>query len=172
MGPIGDAVGIFGTIAGGRQAEATAKYNAGLQRQQAYETLRASVAREELQRERSGQDLAMQRAALSANGIDPTSGSALIGVAQSMQDADLDALMLRYEGVSEARNQFLGAEATRLEGKARKRQANFSAAGQLAGAAGKYLGMGMGRPPGFSGTQMPAPVETRTPVPTLGRPFG
>jgi len=158
----GAAMSVMGAVSGAKQADASAKYNAGLQRKQAYETLRAAAHREELMRENASQDAATQRAALSANGIDPTSGTALLGIAQGMRDSEMDALMARYEGVVEARNIFQGAEATRLEGRAAKRQAYFSAAGQLAMSAGSYMAGGFGK-----GNM--APVETRTP--TVVRPF-
>lgn len=154
MGAIGTGMQIVGTIAAGRQQAAVASRNAAMMREQAADTARAGYQREEMQRERSGSDLADMRAGLSANGM-PLTGSALVGVSQSMRDAEMDALMLRYEGLVESRGQRIAADMEEWQGKAKKRQAYFSAAGQLASAASGYLG----------GPQRStsAPVETRTP---------
>jgi hypothetical protein len=114
---------------------------------------RAGVARENSMRDRNQQFFANQRASLSQNGVDASSGSALIGVAQNMRDADLDALTMQYESILQVRDTRTQADMALYEGKAKKRASRVSAAGQIISAAGNYM----------SGTQMPAPVETRTP---------
>ena len=150
------ALQAVGSIAGGNAADKAGRRNGALLDAQADETRRATATRESLTRDRSARSLSDQRAALLANGVDPTSGSALIGVAQSAQDAEMDALTLRYEGLMQARGQNMEADNARYQGKAAKRQSRLTAAGSLMMAAGKYMG----------GTQGPAPVETRIPTPT------
>lgn len=146
-----------GSIAGGNAADRAGRRNGALLDEQAAETRRATVTRENLTRDRSARALSDQRAALLANGVDPASGTALIGVGQSAQDAEMDALTLRYEGLMQARGQNMEADNARYQGKAAKRQGYMSAAGSLLMAGNKYL----------SGTQAPAPVETRIPTPTV-----
>ena len=147
----GQALQIVGTITAGENAGRVGNYNSQVLNRQANETLRGAQAREQLQRERSGADLATMRAGLSQNGVAPASGSALVGVSQSMRDAELDALTLQYEGVMEARGQRMQADMEKWQGKVSRRQAYISAAGQLASAASSYMGQ----------KQAPAPVESR-----------
>jgi hypothetical protein len=150
------AVQVIQGVSQAQSARQAGDYNAKLQTSMAYDTLRATASHEELQRTMADQDLAKQRAALSANGIDPTSGSALVGTTQSMRDAELDALMIRYEGVLNARNQFLGANVTKAEGRNAQKQGYLSAAGQALNAYGGYIG----RTP-----------RAQTTTPTISRPF-
>lgn len=143
------------SIASGNAAARAGQRNGALLDAQAAETRRANVTRENLTRDRSARTLSDQRAALLANGVDPTSGTALIATGQSAQDAEMDALTLRYEGLMQARGQNMEADNARYQGKAAKRQGYIGAAGSLLMAGSKYLG----------GTQAPVPVETRIPTP-------
>lgn len=152
----GQVLSVVGTLAQGNQAAAVASRNADAMKQQATETRRATVERENLTRDRSAQVLSGQRAAMLQNGIDPTAGTAAIGTEQSTRDADMDALTLRYQGLLQAQQMDTQADLTRWEGQAKKRQSRISAVGQLLNASSSYLG----------GKQSPAPVETRTPTPS------
>lgn len=152
----GQVLSVVGTLAQGNQAADVAGRNADAMKAQATETRRTTVDRENLTRDRSAQTLAAQRTALLQNGIDPTAGTAAIGVSQSTQDADMDALTLRYQGLLQAQQMDTQADLTRWEGQAKKRQSRISAVGQLMSASSGYLG----------GKQAPAPVETRTPIPS------
>lgn len=145
------ATQAVGTIAAGHSASATAKYNAGVLDQQARQTLQVGAEREGVMRERTQQDAASQRVALLQSGVDPGTGSALVGVSQGYRDAEMDTLMARYETMLESRGQRMAAQQQRYQGKTAKRNAYLSAAGQLAGTASGYLGA----------KQAPAPVETR-----------
>lgn len=153
----GNALQAVGQITGGIGAARAGEANARRMREQADATNRATVEREGLLRQRSARDLSGQRAALLASGVDPTSGTALIGVAQSAQDAEMDALTLRYEGLMQSREQRVAADMESWQGRARKRQGFLSAAGSLMQAGGSYLNGGL---------QRPAPVESRTPTPS------
>lgn len=144
------------SIAGGNAADRAGRRNGALLDEQATETRRATTSRENLTRDRNARTMSDQRAALLANGVDPASGTALIGSGQSAQDAEMDALTLRYEGLMQARGQNMEADNVRYQGKAAKRQSRISAVSSLLSAGSKYTG----------GTQAPAPVETRIPTPT------
>ena len=157
--PLMIAAGVLGAvsaISGGNNADKAGQRNGALLDAQADETRRATVTRENLNRDRSARALSDQRAAMLANGVDPTSGTALLATGQSAQDAEMDALTLRYEGLMQARTQNMEADNARFQGRAAKRQGYFGAAGSLLMAGSKYL----------SGTQAPAPVESRIPTPS------
>jgi hypothetical protein len=153
----GTVLQAVGAVAGGVAADRAGRRNGALLDEQAAETRRATADRENLTRGRNARTLSDQRAALLASGVDPTSGTALIGSGQSAQDAEMDALTLRYEGLMQARGQNMEADNVRYQGRVAKRQAILSAASSLMSGGGKYM----------SGTQAPAPVETRNPVPSV-----
>lgn len=150
---------VVGAIAEGRQADAAGRQNQRILNEQADATLRATGERETALRRRNAEGFSSQRVAMLQNGVDASTGTALIGAEQQMRDAELDALTLRYEGLMQARGQRFDGDLARWEGRARKRQGYLSAAGKLVGAAGGYL----------TGTQDPSrvPVEDRS-----IRPFG
>jgi len=149
-GPLMIAAGVLGAvsaISGGNAADKAGQRNGALLDAQANETRRATVTRENLTRDRSARALSDQRAALLANGIDPTSGTALIGVTQSAQDAEMDALTLRYEGDMRARGMMAQAEGERYQArvananaKSAKRAGYLNAAGSILGGVGDYMG--------------------------------
>ncbi len=141
---IGGAVSAIGTITGGIQADKIGTYNADQLNRRANANDTATVAKEELLRDRNKETLASQRAALGANGIDATSGSALVGVSQNMRDAELDALTLRYEGLMQSHDIRANADMTLYEGKAKKQASKLGAVGSIVGAAGSYASSGMG----------------------------
>jgi len=154
-----------GTISQAEQAASAANRNADALNERAHQVQQAYGQREELQRQRNREALAMQRATSLQNGVDPLSGSALVSNEQQMKDAELDALLTRHEGTLQANNLQSQAAEERFRAKSTRRQGYFNAAGQLVQAGGNYLSMsGFGKNgPGFSGTQTPAPVETRSP---------
>lgn len=146
----GTALQAIGTIANGQQAAAIGARNADVLLQQANETDRATVGRESLLRDRNAQSLSQQRVAMLQNGLDPASGSALFASSQSIRNAEMDALQLRYDGLMQSRAERMGADMERWKGKAAKRQSIFSAAGQIVQGAGIY--MSMGKVPGYTGS--------------------
>lgn len=156
------AMQAIGTITQGNMADKVGTYNANVLNQQANTVMQAAGTREGMLRERNRQALASQRAAMAANGVDPTSGSALVGTEQQMRDADLDALQVRYEGVLQSKGLHDQANLALWEGKAAKKQSRFTAVSSLLSSASSYMGSsGFGKfGPGFSGQQAPAPVST------------
>ncbi len=146
----GTALQAIGTLANGQQAAAIGARNADVLLQQANETDRATVGRESLLRDRNAQSLSQQRVAMLQNGLDPASGSALFASSQSIRNAEMDALQLRYDGLMQSRAERMGADMERWKGKAAKRQSIFSAAGQIVSGGGSYLSMG--KVPGYTGS--------------------
>ncbi len=147
----GQALQVFGTIAGGNEADKVAGRNANIMDRQADTVRQTTQGREEILRQRTARTLSDQRAALLANGVDTSTGTAAIGIAQNTYDAELDALTLRYEGLMQAQGINDQAKLVRREGKMAKKQSRVSAAGQLLEAGSSYLGS----------KQPKAPVETR-----------
>lgn len=146
----GTAMQAIGTLSNGQQAAAIGARNADVLLQQANETDRATVGRESLLRDRNAQSLSQQRVAMLQNGLDPGSGSALFASSQSIRNAELDALQLRYDGLMQSRAERMGADMERWKGKAAKRQSIFSAAGQIVSGGGNY--MSMGKATGYTGS--------------------
>ena len=146
----GTAMQAIGTLSNGQQAAAIGARNADVMLQQANETDRATAAREGMLRDRNAQSLSQQRVAMLQNGLDPGSGSALFTSSQSIRNAEMDALQLRYEGLMQSRAERMGADMERWKGKAAKRQSIFSAAGQIVSGGGNY--MSMGKVPGYTGS--------------------
>lgn len=82
-----------------RQQAAALNRNAALSDQQAQQVYAQGVEREDTQRQQAGQQLGAQRAAVAESGFNPSSGSALDVQQNSVRNAELDALQLRYQGV-------------------------------------------------------------------------
>lgn len=147
------AMKVIGSLSDGQQAAAIGARNADVLLQQANGTDRATVGRESLLRDRNAQSLSQQRGAMLQNGLDPGSGSALFASSQSIRNAELDALQLRYDGLMQSRAERMGADMERWKGKAAKRQSYFSAAGQIVSSVGSYMSMGKGVG-GYSGSSV------------------
>ncbi len=79
------------------QAQAAA-YNANIQRQQSSAVAQQTSAREDLQRRQARQIIGRQVAAGAESGVNITTGSASDLLRQSLYDAEMDALNIRYEG--------------------------------------------------------------------------
>jgi hypothetical protein len=164
---VSTAVKAGGEIAKG-QAEA-AEFNAAA----ANASSNAQIARdqtnanEETLRRQNKVRLGMQRAVAGESGFDPSSGSMLDMQGKSAGELELDALTTRYEGTLKALSFDNESASLRTRAKAAKRSGYMSAFGSIfQSAAGGMQRSGFGsRGPGWSGTQTPAPVETRT-IPT------
>ncbi|MBR8460780.1 hypothetical protein KDW07_26935 [Burkholderia dolosa] len=100
------AISTVGALTGGvaksaqaNQQAAALDRNAALADQQAGQVYAQNVNREVAQRAQAGQQLGAQRAAVAESGFDPNTGSALDTQVQSVRNAELDALQLRYQGI-------------------------------------------------------------------------
>jgi predicted nucleic acid-binding Zn ribbon protein len=133
-----------------RSQQQAAMYDATIAQQNAQVERQQAGAREELQRRRAGQVLGEQRAAFAQAGTG-TGGSAADVMAQSLVNAELDALTLRYEGEMRARGQEIVstqqmAEAAALDVAANntKKQGRLRAVGTILGGTGSYMEYGEG----------------------------
>jgi hypothetical protein len=154
MAALSTATAVAGAVGAGQQAAAVGRQNQRILNEQADATMRATNDRESVMRRRNAEGFSAQRTAMLQNGVDASTGTALIGYEQQLRDAELDALTLRYEGLMQARGQRIEGQMARWEGRAKRRQAYLSAAGTLLGASGNYL----------TGRQDPSkvPVEDRS----------
>lgn len=147
------AVGAVGSIvsgnaqAAGYDARSTAdQYEADRLREQATIAYQQAGSREDMQRRRAREILGGQRAAFAQSGVDPGSGSAALVQEQSADDAELDALTIRYEGSLAARGYGAQAEqadysarVNRMQGKTARRAGYVGAlANVLQGGANVY----------------------------------
>lgn len=102
----GTAISGVGSLASGisqssqlsQQSDVLSR-NAAMSEQQAGQVYAQGVERESQQRAQSDQTLGTQRAAVAESGFNPSTGSALDVQVQSTQNAELDALQTRYQGI-------------------------------------------------------------------------
>lgn len=147
------AVSAAGAVAQGNAqaaqynaAAAAANYNANIQRQQASTVGQQTSAREDLQRKQARQIIARQVAAGAESGVNITTGSASDVFRQSLYDAEMDALNIRYEGelnriglLNQAKLSDWEADVSRSNAKSSKKAGYLNAVVSLAsGAAGAY----------------------------------
>lgn len=124
----GGLVSAGGAILQGQAANAQAKYQATIQRQQAERERQIAAAQEEDFRRRQSRLMSARRAAAGASGIDPSTGSPLLASEDFAAETELQALRIRSGG--EARGTRLEQQAalTRAGGRARQ-TAGFIGAG-------------------------------------------
>ncbi|MDY7802819.1 hypothetical protein U0E23_10105 [Burkholderia stagnalis] len=123
-----------------RQQAAIMDRNAALADQQAQQVYAQGVNREEAQRGQAGQQLGMQRAAAAESGFNPNTGSALDTQVQSVRNAELDALQLRYQGVLQGNTLRDQAEQDRFSARTARTNARNSTIGAGISAASSLLG--------------------------------
>ncbi|PVX84352.1 hypothetical protein [Paraburkholderia unamae] len=92
------ASGISQSSASSQQASILDR-NAAQTDAQAQGVYAQGVEREMTQRRNADQQLGAQRAAVAESGFNPSAGSALDAQVQSTQNAELDALQTRYQGI-------------------------------------------------------------------------
>lgn len=126
---MGDFVAAFGARRQGMDAQRALK-------QQALDTERETFANEEIQRRQARQLLGQQAAAVAQAGTGYGGTTALV-MDQSALNAELDALNIRYAGLSRAKS-------LRVEAKAARRQGNLMAGAYLLRGAEKAAGGGGG----------------------------
>lgn len=146
-------VGAYSAYQGGKATEAGFKaqaqaddYNAQVAATNAATARQQAGAREEAQRRQARQILGTQRAALAQAGIG-LSGSAADVYGQSVANAEVDALNIRYEGDLEARGLLAGAtldtysgQVARTNAKTAKRAGYLDTASALLSGGAKAYG--------------------------------
>lgn len=152
----------------GNQAQAAANYNAQVLDSQAQTERQQATVRQEAQRSEARQVIGRQLAATSESGTSLT-GSNLDLLSDSLHNAELDALNIRYQSELSAQGLQQQAGLERFQGKQSKWQSRLSAAASLLNSSGSYLGASAKMPtysgmatPGFSGTQAAAPIVDRS----------
>lgn len=125
----------------GNYANNVAKVQAENLNQQASATRGLTVIREEAQRKNAREVIGSQLAA-GAEAGGSLSGSNLDALRESMMNAEMDALGIRYEGEVKARGLENEATATRARGRQAQIGGYLSAAGSLAMAGASYLNAG------------------------------
>lgn len=133
------AIGAVGAIQQGQQAKVSAEYNAKQQEVSADITRRQAGEREQMQRNEARKLLGKQKAAIAESGVG-FGGSSQDIYLQSAQDAELDALNLRYAGELEARGLIEQSKITRMEGRERARQSGYQAVDSVLGGVAKGYG--------------------------------
>lgn len=127
---------------------AAARYNANIQRQQAEAAAQQAGMREELQRRQARQVMGRQVAAGAQSGVNITTGTAADVFRQSLYDAEMDALNIRYEGelnrvglLNQASLSDWEASVAKRNSKTAQRAGYLSAATALVGSAAGAYGM-------------------------------
>jgi hypothetical protein len=167
---VAGGVSAMGAIASGNaqaaqydaQAQA-ARYNADMQRQQSSAVAQQTSAREDLQRKQARQILGKQVAAGAQSGVNISTGSAADVFRQSLYDAEMDALNIRYEGelnrvglLNQASLSDWEGRVAKSNSKSAQRAGYLNAATSLAGAAAGAYGQAL-KPSGLM-----APVRDAT----------
>jgi hypothetical protein len=130
-----------GSIVEGNQANAAAKANAGMARENAAIAMQQAGVREDQSRRRSAGVLGAQYAAQAQAGVDPNSGSALRVLEDDAAQAELDALTIRYEGQTQALGYEREARMERWKGKQARIGGYMNAATSILGGASQAYGM-------------------------------
>lgn len=129
---IGAGVNAFASLFQGQAEAAAAKYNAGIEEQNAVLTRQWAAEAERRFRRMSKKRMGSMRAARGASGL-ALDGSALDAMADSAMQEELDALTIRYQGEIKARSHEANARLARQQAK------NSSLSGAL-GAASAVIG--------------------------------
>lgn len=153
-----------GQLQQGRAAQRGANEDAARLEYQGQIEQANAQAQADLIRRQGVSDRARTVAGAAVSGVEVGQGSAGDAERQVMQDAEADAYMAILSGERAARGLNSDAAATRRAGRDAKRASKIGAFTSLlsAGSQGLRASGWRSAGPGFSGTQMPAPVETRT----------
>lgn len=127
----------------GKYQNAVAKYNARVAENEAEETRRVGVEKENIQREKTAQLLSKQRAQLGAANIDLSSGSALQLQEDTQVLGEADALRIRSNAENRALSLETGATLTRNQGRFAEASGEARAFGTLLGGASNIAGTGV-----------------------------
>jgi hypothetical protein len=130
-GVASSVLGSFSRLAEGVEAQQTAEYNASIRDLNAAETIDAATENEAKFRIRGRRLMALQQAQFAGAGIDPQSPSAVDLAYLTAQNLERDAIDIRRGGQVEAGQLRREAAGVRLEGTARRRVSQFSAAQEL-----------------------------------------
>jgi hypothetical protein len=136
LGLAGGGLKAYGEL---EQADAQSRaydYNANIAEENATQALAISAQNERRQRIQGKKEIGSMVAAYGASGV-TTEGSPMEVLADSIANAELDALNVRFSGQSKAINLRNEAAYGRYQAREAKRMARISAAASLLGAGGK-----------------------------------
>jgi len=140
---VGAVVAAYDTYESGQQQQAASEYNKKVARNQAQAARDAASIQEEAVRDRDRRLLARQRAEVGASGY-TAEGSPLSVMLDSAQEAELEALRVRYGGAAQAAGAQSDAQLQSFYGKNASRAGTIGAgttlltgAAQAAGAYGR-----------------------------------
>lgn len=142
---IAAAVSAAGSIGQANSASSAAKYNAAVQEQAAETTRAQATIQQEAQREKARQTIGRQLAEVSSSGTSLT-GSNLNSLSDSLYNAELDSLNIRYESELNARGLEADAALSRSKGDSSQMAGILNAASALTSAGGSYLNRGSSVP--------------------------
>lgn len=134
-------VGAIGSISQAQAAKNAANYNAQLAERNAVIARQQAAANEDAQRRHANRVLGRMRSGYGASGV-TSEGSPLDVLEDSVAEAELDALNIRYQGELGAMGYQSEAAMQRTAGKNAMRQGYFRAAGSLLGAGANYYAQG------------------------------
>lgn len=137
IGAVGAVMGVMGAIQSGEAQKKAADYNAQVAENDAIAKQQAAAFEEERQRERARRELAFARAQAGGSGT-TMSGSPLDIMARSAENAELEALAIRYSGQLGANASRSQAAADRMQGKIAQQAGYMQAGTTLLTAAGKW----------------------------------
>ena len=130
------ALGAYQSYQQGQQNQALAKYNARVAENQALQARYAAQVKEEQHRARILRLAGTARAGVGASGIEE-SGSPLLVMADSLEQAELDAQRIRYGGEVSAQGLESEARLQRFMGRQAASAGLFNAGGTLLSGAGR-----------------------------------
>ena len=134
------AMNALGSIRQGQEQQAAANYNAAVADQNA-KIAQDQAARAEADQRRQAEKLAGEQvAAYAASGV-TEEGSPLKVMYQSAQEAEMDALNIRYQGYLNARQQTAEADLQRYQGRAALQAGYIGALGELFKGGSKVYGL-------------------------------
>lgn len=144
------AMQAAGAVAGGIQANQTAKYNAKILEEQARAEIGAASSEANSIRRRAAQETGSQIASVAGSGLELT-GSPADVIAQNASEMELDAMTALWSGQARATGLNNAARMVRYEGKQAQTAGFISGASSLAMGGFNAFGGGQALPLGNSG---------------------
>lgn len=141
IGMISAGISAAGAIRQGNVAESAAEYNAQVAENNAEVVRAQGTLQQEAQRAKARALIGDQLAAVSSSGTS-VSGSNLQLLGESLYNAELDALNIRYESELNARGLQSQATQERWQGKQAKIASGFNAAAQIGKGFSSYASAG------------------------------
>jgi hypothetical protein len=165
LATVGTGMNVIGGIQQGKAADRQARGAAAESEYQAVAALDDARAEAANIRRAGAQQRGETLAGVAASGVKIGEGSALLAEREVMEQASRDEYMTILTGERQASAYRRQAANLRAAGRDARRAANLGAFSSLLSAGGSFAKASGWRSngPGFSGTQAPAPVETRTP---------